>query len=203
MKKIFFVVFIFMGTLLYAQTIKKNQINEKFSVGFYPTLLFFEHVTNLEKKEYARLFSVEFHPFVKYNVYKNLFVGVQGATEYYRTNFYEKKTLKELGLNARYVLPIKIDKGLLRILKFYVEAGYYRTNYIKYEDEVNIGGSIEVPIHEDYVYDDRMIYNKLSFPVGMQIKFFRNLHFDLNWQYNKYLKGSYLSGMMGGFTYYL
>jgi hypothetical protein len=203
MKKNLLIAFIFLSTSLYAQTIKKNILSEKFSVGFYPSIRYYEQVIDLEKKEYARLFSFEFHPFVKYNVYKNLFVGVQGATEFYRSNFYEKKSLKELGLNARYVLPVKIDKGLLRILKFYVEAGYYRTNFIQYNEVVNIGGSVEVPIHEDYVYDDRMIYDKLSFPVGMQIRFFRNLHFDVNWQYNKYLKGSHLSGMMGSFTYYL
>lgn len=204
MKKTLLIVFICIGTSLCAQTIKKNILSEKLFFGFYPTLLYYNQVIDHDKKDLAKYISCEFHPFVAYNAYKNIFIGVQGGCEFYRSNFYHRtNTLKELGVNIRYVLPIKIDKGLLRTLKFYIETGYYRTNYVKYDEVVNIAGNSTVHVDEDYAYDKQMIYNKLSVPIGVQIKFFKNLHFDINWQYNKYFKGSHLNGWMGGFTYYL
>ncbi|MBN1184253.1 MAG: hypothetical protein JXB49_18330 [Bacteroidales bacterium] len=196
------ILFFCTATSLFAETFKKNILNEKFSVGFYPTVFYFNSVINAEKDNYAKISSLEISPFIAYNIYQNLFLGTKGTFEYYKSNFYYKEPYKELGLFAQYILPFKIDKGICKILKFYIEAGYYKTNFIYYDHTVKVFEFDNITIEEDFLAHNKLLHDKIIMPIGMQVKVYENLHIDFNWQFHKYIKGAYSNKIMIGVLYY-
>lgn len=185
-----------------AQTIKKERIDEKFMLGLYPNMFFYKEAVSDGSEDYARLFSLELQPFIAYNIYNNLFIGAQGSYNYFASNSFNINNIAEIGLSLRYVLPLKIDKALLRSLKFYIEAACYKTNYVQYNEIVNTYDYKGLSIEEDFVIGNKLDQTKLAFPLGIQIKVFKNLHLDVNWQYNKYLVGGHYSSFAGGVSYY-
>ena len=191
-----------MSLALSAQTIKKEYVSEKLMMGLYPNMFFFKQAVEDGSNDYARLFSFELQPFVAYNIHNNVFMGFQGSYRHFISKSFDIDNVVELGLSLRYVLPINIDKDLFRLFKFYIEAACYRTNYMQYDKVVNVYEYRGLTFEEDFVIGNKLDQTKLSFPIGFQFKVFKNLHLDINWQYHKYINGSYSSGLMGGLSYY-
>ncbi|OQA98963.1 MAG: hypothetical protein BWY22_00622 [Bacteroidetes bacterium ADurb.Bin217] len=204
MKKIF--AFLLFGCLYassFGQVFTKDTIapNTKYSIGFYPSLYYYDWKVENEEFEFARFFSLGFRPAFTYKITHNIFMSTIMHYEFNASNFYTKDSFIEIGIAARYVLPYTINVRALKKLHFYFEAQYHRTNYRLLPYTVKIFEFNDIVIKEDFIISDGLQYNKLVIPLGITVPFTKRLYLDINWQYWHFISGKSFNGFMGGVYY--
>lgn len=199
MKHIILSVFLIAGiTKSFGDFIKKDSINRKFILGSYQNLVYQEASLENDSKKFGRIFSCSIRPYVAYNVSHNLFVGTQFSYEFFKSNYYQKETFIDVGLFARYIIPYTIQKKVLNRVHFYIEAGYYRTNYKVVDYVVNTFEYKNLRINETFYAGKSLNYSLLTVPVGVNLRGRNHFYFDFNFQNWFFVKGKYMWGFMSG-----
>lgn len=204
MKKIF--AFLLFGCLYassFGQVFTKDTIapNTKFSIGFYPVLLYYEEKVDDPNMKFARIFSCECRPYISYRIIQNLYVGGAFSYEFYKSNFYTKDKLIELGVFSRYYVPFIINKRFFKNFRVYGEFAYNKTNYKVVPYVANVVEFKNITIEEDYIIYNSLNQNKITIPIGIEFPITKKLKLDFNWQYSKYIQGTHITGFMSGVSY--
>lgn len=206
MKKIFaFLSLVCLSTTIFSQVFTKDTIapNTKYSIGFYPSLYYYDWKVENEEFEFARFFSLGFRPAFTYKITHNIFMSTIMHYEFNASNFYTKDSFIEIGIAARYVLPYTINVRALKKLHFYFEAQYHRTNYRLLPYTVKIFEFNDIVIKEDFEISNRLQYNKLVIPLGITVPFTKRLYLDINWHtslfFNNYKKTDFMGGVYYNF----
>ncbi len=198
MRNILVVTCVILSFNLNGQIIKLDSTHNKLALGLYPNLLFSDIVIDDNPNNRAILFSLETRPYIAYNLYSNIFVGLEFSYEFFYSNYYDKDNFKEFGLSLRYIVPFHIDKKILNRLRLYTGISYCMTNYRMVDDVVNIFEYDSIFIEEDFIISNKIDQQKFYIPIGLKITFWKNVFIDLNWQYVKFNNGTSESGFMCG-----
>lgn len=186
---------------IYSQIFIKDTTSLKYSTGFYNNLLYHNEIIDKQTNEKAKLFSLEVKPYFTYHFNNNIGIGFSFSYEFFSSNYYKKKSLIECGLIARYVMPVTINKSLLKKIHFYVEIGYYKTNYLMCSETVDTFIYKTITINENFIISNKLNKTMVCLPIGMQISIWNGIYFDLRWQYNIYIEGTNINGFTFGVGY--
>lgn len=188
-------------SFIYSQIFKKDTISLKYTTGFYNNLLYHNKIIDEQANEKTKLFSLEIKPYFTYHFNNNIGVGILLSYEFFSSNYYNKKSLIECGLIARYVVPVTINKPLFKKIHFYTEIGCYKTNYLMYSETVDTFIYKTITISENFIISNKLDKMMVCLPIGIQISIWNGIYFDLRWQYNIYIEGTNLNGFTFGVGY--
>lgn len=182
-----------------AQIIKKDSLYSKFIVGLNPMVGFREDIFYEPNGREKETF-LSFTPYVygAYNLHKNLYVGADFGYEFFHSSYYKKKNFVEAGVFTRYWVPFTINHRFFRKLRLYVQVNYTRTNFIKVADVVNVFEYKKLTIEEDFIISNGLNQERFAFPIGLTFRLKRYLYAEINWQYQKYINGTGVSGFNAG-----
>jgi len=199
MKNIVLSLFLFVGiTKSFGEFIKKDTVNRKFILGGYKNFAYSEESLKNDSKKYGRIFSCTIRPYFAYNVSHNFFIGTQFSYEFFKSNYYKKENFIDVGFFTRYIIPYTIQMKVLNRIHFYVEAGYYRTNYKVVNDVVNTFEYKNLRINETFYVGKDLKYSLFTLPVGINLRGRNHFYFDFNFQNWFFVNGKYMWGFMSG-----
>lgn len=190
---------LFFATSSASQIIIKKEECHKFEYGFHTNGMLLDHKDPITfDKSYYIFLGTEL--FVGSFPVKNLGIGVIASYSFVKSNFISLPPLYSAGIYARYYIPYKINRKILKNFDFFIETNYNKTNYLY---------SINQPIYKtnDFDVSYPFIYNKLSqtninIPIGFNYKIIKKLYVEISYQYVMFPKGNNKHSTRVGLNYY-
>lgn len=195
-------LFVLVQTSLFSQFLKKDDVYLKYSIDTYIGFYFSEEVLDLQTKEKVYLHGGMLKPNISYYFYKNLGVGLLYSYQYNYISFYsDSKDFIEFGGFLKYVLPYTIPKPFLNRFHVYIEPGFYKTNYLVMDNDIDTITYKNYTLKINYKTSDTCKYSKISVPIGLQYKINKNIYLKLNYTYSHFIKGKTNNWFAIGFGY--
>lgn len=182
----------------YSQLIRPDTIYSKITLGVFNDVLYFEQLVEYEPTERVYILSNTVAPHLVWYPYKNFGFGILGSYEFYSSNFYNKSSFIKFGLTANYKFPFKINLPILKYGNFYIESGFFKTNYIKLDKVLKEFTYKGLKIEENYIISNRLNQSIISIPFGVQFIIWERLYFDFAYQYSFFINGISENGFRVG-----
>lgn len=167
----------------HCQFLKKETEYRKFETGLRLPLLPYISIENGDLRGY----SLGFNPYFGYNLYKNLYGGVNFAHQWRYSIFHDAKDLNECGVYLRYVVPVRV----LHIMNIYAGFACSATNYKLVDHAVYTYRDGDFDINEHYLAGNGLSNCKLTIPAGIRFHVGKSLYLDYDWQFAYFVNGTW------------